>query len=408
VTFVTDELADFRAPALELTPASSIRTRAVHWLWDGWLPRGKVTILDGRPGLGKSSMGIDVVARLTTGRPMPDGYDPGLGPANAVIVSAEDDWEDTIAPRLIAAGADMARVFHLGDLSLPDDCERLQAAIEGVGAKLLVIDPIVAFVPVRYDLHKDQSARFVLKPLGKVAADTDCSVLALRHINKAAEQAAQDRGTGSVAIGGAARSHLLVGTDPDVLQQFVLAAVKANLGRRHSPIGYLLEGRAIDTDDGETSNVSIVRWLGEMDVTLDEMLTPSGQGAAVAFLRNALADGPVASKELEKQARNEGLSWTGAIRRASERMKVIKRPEGKQGEWSWSLSTPYRSSESSESRPRVEQPNPVLSSIEQGVDREVKTSPDPDGRNGTPLAFAERFAAQQAAAWDVFENRKPS
>ncbi len=342
-------------------------------------------------------MGVDLAARLTTGRPMPDDFDPGLGPVNVVIVSAEDDWEDTIAPRLIAAGADMTRVFNLDDVSLPEDCERLQTTLEELSARFLIIDPLVAFVPAKFDLYKDQTARAVLKPLGKVAAAGACAILGLRHINKATGQIAQDRGTGSVAIGGAARSNLLVGPDPDLDGCYALAPIKVNVGHKRRPIGYRIDSKNVDTDDGLTSSVSAIAWLGEVDLSAEDLVAQGRQGEATTFLKNALAHGPVSAKDLQKQAEAVGLTWAGAVRRASERMPISKAPDGFKGEWMWTLRTRTTVYNSAESTART--PATVVHQ-EPHLYTDVQPSLEDTGRNGAePTSFADTFARQQADAW---------
>src|SRR4051812_2969179 len=111
-----------------LVSAAEIQPRGVAWLWRGYVALGKVTVLDGRPGLGKSAMTLDVAARVSRGASMPDGT-PGVRPANVILVTAEDDWADTVVPRLMAANADLGRIFRLDELVLPDGCTVLEAMV---------------------------------------------------------------------------------------------------------------------------------------------------------------------------------------------------------------------------------------------------------------------------------------
>ena len=330
------QLATSSKATTQLAMASSIVPRRVRWLWRDRLALGKVVMLDGRPGLGKSSMALDIAARVSTGSAMPDGFDPNTGAANVVVVTAEDDWEDTVVPRLMAAGADLSRVYRLDELSLPDGVDRLEELLAGVGAVFCAIDPLVAFVPAKYDLYKDQSARLALKPLSMAASRLGAAVLGLRHVNKAANISAQDRGTGSVAIGGSARANLIVGPDPDMTDRFVLASIKNNLGPRPPSLNYRLTPTTVTLPDGAASMVA-VDWLGEVDLNADDLVSPDRQGEAVKFLLAVLADGPVPTKDVEKRAKDAGLSWVGAVRRASERIPVVKSPAGFGGEWTWSL-----------------------------------------------------------------------
>jgi putative DNA primase/helicase len=322
-----------------LTAASQIVPRAVSWLWRGYLAIGKVSVLDGRPGLFKSGMSLDIAGRVTTGSRMPDGFDPVLGPRNVLIVTAEDDWEDTVVPRLMAAGADLQRVYRLDDLVLPDGCEQLEAHIREIAAAFVVIDPLVAFVPSRYNLYRDQDSRGVLKPLAAVMQRTACAALGLRHVSKMSGIPAQDRGTGSVAIGGAARSNLIAGKDPDEEGRYVLASIKNNLGPEPPSLGYrLVEAR--QEIGAFYVGVPIIEWIGAVDIEADDLVGTEKQGEAAEFLLLTLRNGPVAAKHLEAEARARGLSWTGAVRRASERMGILKRPTAvgvENAAWMWSL-----------------------------------------------------------------------
>src|SRR5690242_4070875 len=181
---------DHRVPSLpllfsmmHLSAVSDLESRPVSWLWPGRLALGKLAILDGDPGLGKSLVTLDLCARLSTGSPFPDGSfrpDPG----NAIVLNAEDGVEDTVRPRLQALGADLSRVFVLdsenadvGGLRIPSQLSVLDDAMTRTCARLLVIDPVVAFFDASVQTGNDASVRGALTPLARLAARHGCAVL---------------------------------------------------------------------------------------------------------------------------------------------------------------------------------------------------------------------------------------
>src|SRR5690349_3540750 len=185
--------------------ASEITPRPVEWLWPGRLPAGKLTILDGDPGLGKSFLALDLCARLSTGRPWPDGT-PGPGPAACIFLNGEDGEEDTTTPRLRALGGDPGRVTLLdgrdrdltAPLSLPAHADALDALVARTQARLLVIDPVMAFFAASVNTASDQGIRRALAPLVALARRHACAVLLLRHLNKTGGGRALYRGLGSI------------------------------------------------------------------------------------------------------------------------------------------------------------------------------------------------------------------
>jgi hypothetical protein len=175
------------------TRLSKVTSRQVEWLWRGWIPLRKIAVVDGDPDLGKSTMSLDLAARVTTGNPMPDQSRSDLQePAGVVILTAEDDLDDTVRPRADALGADVDRIYCLqgkrgeyGERAVTlADIEEIRQAIAEVGAKLVIIDPLMAYFPLTTDSYKDQHARSILAPLKKLAADTGVAVLVVRHLNK--------------------------------------------------------------------------------------------------------------------------------------------------------------------------------------------------------------------------------
>jgi hypothetical protein len=239
---------------LRTVPLALVEETALRWLWPGRIPLGTITLLDGDPGLGKSLLALDLVARVTRGAAMPDGGDTlagaveGVVDGGAVLLSAEDDLAATVRPRLDAAGADLQRVLAVQTVltydtamgqevergfALPGDVPLLVAAIGEVDAKLVVIDPLMAYLDGRVNSWRDQDVRAALAPLARLAERTGVAVVILRHLTKGGSTNALYRGGGSIGIIGAARSGLLVArapnpalvavtATPDVQDQFAL------------------------------------------------------------------------------------------------------------------------------------------------------------------------------------------
>lgn len=336
---------DREGPRSILTPIKSIERREVEWLWEGRIPRGKITILDGDPGLGKSTVTLDLAARISRGREMPDDS-PGIS-GSVVLCSYEDDAGDTIRPRLEAAGADLARIHILtvnaGDegerlLELPADLAILEAAVAKVDAALLVVDPLMAALSGGVDSHRDQDVRRVLSPLSKLAERTGVAVVLVRHLNKGGGSgtSAIYRGGGSIGIAGAARSALLVAKDPEDPDRRVIASVKSNLAAPAEALGF----RTIANDLGIA-----IEWLGVSACSADELLAmPIGSEERSAFdeakdfLRDYLDISPRPASDVWKASKAHHIAEQTLKRaKAALGVKAIKTGFAKGGEWYWSL-----------------------------------------------------------------------
>ena len=207
-------------PSPHFRPVSEVTLRLVEWLWPGHLALGEVALLEGDPDRGKSFVALDLCARLSTGRPWPDGA-PAPAPAASVFVSGEDSDKTTVGPRLRALGADLTRVFvpdgheagPAAKLCLPAQTGVLEQVVAQTGARLVVIDPIMHFLGREVNPSSDQSVRRALDPLGALARRHGCAVLLVRHLNKAEGLRALYRGLGSVALLGACRSAWLIAED---------------------------------------------------------------------------------------------------------------------------------------------------------------------------------------------------
>jgi hypothetical protein len=220
-----------------LTRLSTVPPETVTWLWPGRVARGKLNFLIGDPGLGKSWITLDVIARYTTGRPMPDG-EGGGPPGSVILASAEDGAGDTIVPRLSVLGADLSSVYHVNTVTdgrterglQLSDIPELENAITETGAGLLVVDPVSAYMG-HSDSHRDAEVRGLLAPLAQLADRHRVTVLGVMHLSKNSQRAAIHRASGSVAFTAAARVVCAVAQDPDNEQRRFLGSVKNNLSR---------------------------------------------------------------------------------------------------------------------------------------------------------------------------------
>jgi hypothetical protein len=333
-------------PAPLGTLLRDVSPERVSWLWPARIPRGKLTILDGDPGLGKSALTMDLAARVSAGLALPDGTP--CDAAGVVILNAEDGLSDTILPRLLAAGGDPASVLALqavpdesglGErpISLPADLAHLRRAVERVGAALVVVDPLMAFLGGDVNAHRDQDVRRALHPLSMLAGETGAAVLVVRHLNKLAGGNPLYRGGGSIGIIGAARSGLLVARDPDDTERRVLASTKCNLAKLPSSLAYSLE----QTSDGALR----VAWQGECAHTAESLLAAprddeerGERQEAIDVLRAILAAGPVPAEQAKKDARKAGIAERTLSRaKAALGVKSKKLTFTGGGAWQWSL-----------------------------------------------------------------------
>ncbi len=315
----------------------------VSWLWPARLPLGKVSLLDGDPGLGKSTVTLDIAARVSRGWPMPDGTGGG-DPAGVVVVSAEDGLADTIVPRLVAAGADLSRIVAIDKAPdeegghpfvIPDDMPFLERAIADADARLVVIDPLMAFLSGSTNSHRDQDVRRALARVHDLAERAGAVLWVVRHLNKTTGGPAVYRGGGSIGIIGAARSGLLVARDPDNDEARVLASTKSNLCAPPPSLSWHLK----NTESG----VARVVWDGPSEHGADALLSLPTSGdertsreEAKDFLRDFLAAGPVGAKEAQSAARESGIS-DATLRRARLDLGVVLERAGFQGRSMWSL-----------------------------------------------------------------------
>jgi hypothetical protein len=332
---------------------SDVETEQVVWLWRGWLALGKLSVLDGDPGLGKSATVLDIAARVSTGRPFPDGSECDAGAGGVVILSAEDGLADTIKPRLEAAGADTSRISSLGTvwegkggsrhertLSLPEDIPLIEREIQRVEAKLVIVDPLMAFLPKKIDAHRDQDVRRALAPFASMAERTGAALQVVRHLSKSEGTSPIYRGGGSIGIIGAARMGALVAKDPKDEEHRVLAPTKNNLAVHPKSLLYSLE----EADNGAVR----VIWAGESEYSASELLQTvrvdraDARREAEDFLVSLLSDGPVPKASVEEEAKAANIS-PGTLRRAKTSLGVITARENQvggergAGRWVWKL-----------------------------------------------------------------------
>jgi AAA domain len=332
---------------------SDVEIERVTWLWRGWLALGKLSVLDGDPGLGKSATTLDIAARVSTGKPFPDGSKCEAGAGGVVILSAEDGLADTIKPRLQAAGADTSRISSLGTvwegkggqrheraLSLPEDIPLIEREVRRVEAKLVIVDPLMAFLPKKIDAHKDQDVRRALAPFASMAERTGAALQVVRHLSKSEGTSPIYRGGGSIGIIGAARMGALVAKDPKDEERRVVAPTKNNLAVHPKGLIYTLE----EADNGAVR----VIWAGESEYSASELLQPvrvdraDARREAEDFLAALLSDGPVPKEIVEEVARAANIS-PGTLRRAKTSLGVIAERENEvggergAGRWVWKL-----------------------------------------------------------------------
>lgn len=371
-----DPCPKHRPPTLTLTRLSEVKPERVEWIWPGYLPVGKIVTLDGDPGLGKSTLALNIGATVTVGGIWPDGTHCAH-PGDVLLLSGEDGLADTVYHRANAAGADLARITSIEGKSYLDpetgeryllpltlaDVRDIEQAMVQTAARLLIVDVLMAFLPTGTDSHKDQDIRRVLSALGAAASRRNCTVLLLRHLNKAKGGDPLYRGGGSIGIVGAARAGLLVAPDPDDPARRVLACVKSNLGQMPDSLAY----RLVDSPE---HGVARIEWDGVISYDAHRLLanaTPDEDRHDVdCWLAEFLATGSKKANEVYSAADAAGYSKDQA-KRAKKRLAVIAVRETGDGPWFWKL--PTKGADDQGSAPDSENAAPLLPCTSGGVQK---------------------------------------
>ena len=283
-----------RMSDVELTP--------VEWLWKPYLPFGKLSVLQGNPGEGKTYFAMHLAAACTNGKLLPNME--RMEPFNVIYQTAEDGLGDTVKPRLIEAGADLDRVLVIDDsevqLTLSD--ERIEKAIIENNARLVIIDPIQAYLGADVDMNRANEVRPIFMRLGQVAQRTGCAILLIGHLNKAAGMQSLQRGLGSIDIAAAVRSVMFIGKLKHDPTMRILTHEKSSLAPPGASLAFSLG------DEGG------FRWVGEYDITADEMLSgiepqrETKTQQAKDLICTLLAGGKqVLSEDIDKAALERGI-----------------------------------------------------------------------------------------------------
>lgn len=324
-------------PNLKLINMEQVEIEKIDWLLYPFIPFGKVTIVQGDPGEGKTTMVLQIIAKLTKGEAvLPSGSDEpaleektmDLEPINVIYQTAEDGLGDTIKPRLLSAGADCSRVMVIDDndqaLTMMD--ARLEEAIIKTKARLVVLDPIQGFLGAAVDMHRANEIRPLMKRVAVLAEKYHCAIILIGHMNKNSNGKSSYRGLGSIDFQAAARSVLIVGRIKDEPEIRVVCHVKSSLAPEGKSIAFRL-----DKDTG-------FEWIEEYDISADDLLSGDNRGQKIheakEFLKEILVSGSVAQTKVAEEAESRGIKkktlWNAKNELEIESVKI-----GNQ--WFWML-----------------------------------------------------------------------
>ena len=331
-----------------VVPMSEVDPREVQWLWHNRIAAGRLSLIIGAPGAGKSFFSCDLASRISTGTPLPDGSSCERG--SVVLITQEDDPHDVIRPRLDAHHADTSRIHllkgtrYVSEAGKPTermftlaDIEVLERTIGSIeDCKLVVIDPIGDYLGGRTDAHRDNEVRSVLVPITRIAEKHGVAVLSIVHTRKGIASHADDLALGSRAFTGLARSVWHLRPDAEDEQRRLLVAGKNNLAAAQTGLAFTIQG--------EGQRGAIVWENDPVEMTANQLIAQeSGKDSGtsvvdecVSWLRDKLAHGEMPAGEIKKQAAADGFK-DRTFRRAKEKLSVCHSPSGFGGPWVYSL-----------------------------------------------------------------------
>ena len=324
-------------PNLKLINMEQVEVEKIDWLLYPFIPFGKVTIVQGDPGEGKTTMVLQIIAKLTKGEAvLPSGSDESaleektmvLEPVNVIYQTAEDGLGDTIKPRLLSAGADCSRVMVIDDndqaLTMMD--ARLEEAIIKTKARFVVLDPIQGFLGAAVDMHRANEIHPLMKRIAVLAEKYHCAIILIGHMNKNSNGKSSYRGLGSIDFQAAARSVLIVGRIKDEPEIRVVCHVKSSLAPEGKSIAFRL-----DKDTG-------FEWIGEYDISADDLLSGDNRGQKIheakEFLKEILVSGSVAQTKVAEEAESRGIKKK-TLWNAKKELEIDSVKIGNQ--WFWML-----------------------------------------------------------------------
>jgi RecA-family ATPase len=304
---------------------NTIQPKAISWLWPNWIPIGKISLLVGDSGLGKTTLAVDIAARLTSGRPMPlSSAEPITG--NVLFQSQEDDLADTLLPRCVNAGANLSKIesIEADGLNIDEDCDMIERHIQEANIRLCIWDPLQSFMGRKADMCRITDVRRLLSSLGTVAARNDCAMLIIAHQSKAQGTNELYRVFGSVDITATARSVIRLSKSEADPETRVINHIKSSISRPEPPIAFRIEGNSqlvyLGEYDGETDSYD--------DIPDDN----TKRAKAVEIIYAMLQNGPCEGTEIFKACSEAGIS-TRTVERVKKELNVRSGRDGSKRLW---------------------------------------------------------------------------
>ena len=312
---------------LKIISMDEVPVEEVEWLWYPYIPFGKLTIIHGDGGEGKTTLILQLAALLSRGEKLPcDSTE--REPIKVIYQTAEDGLGDTIKPRLLAGNADCSqiKVIDESEATLTMLDERIEKAIVETGARALILDPVQAYIGAKVDMNRANEVRAILSQLGQIAGQYRCAIILVGHLNKAQGNKSNYRGLGSIDFQATARSVLIVGRLKDNPQIRVMVQDKSSLAPEGEPIAF------------ELSKENGFRWLGHYDISVDDLLSgiPKEKKSEQAenLILAYLSKGKYPQKKLVKKAQAIGISKR-VLDEAKKELNVRSLKEGSQ--WYWEI-----------------------------------------------------------------------